>query len=142
MDWLPTLLGAAGARPDPAYPPDGMSLLPTLTQNAAPVPRKLYWRYNQKSQHATRDGDMKYLKIRENTFLFNVADDPLERANLRNRQPEVYRRLVQDYENWNATMLPEQPRPNGGFSADQLADHFGNERPPAPAGPGRGQAKQ
>jgi arylsulfatase A-like enzyme len=142
MDWLPTLLAAAGGRPDPAYPSDGMSLLPTLTQNAAPVSRKLYWRYNEKSQHATRDGDMKYLKIRENTFLFNVADDPLERANLRNRQPEVYRRLVQDYENWNATMLPEQPRPNGGFSADQLADHFGNERPPAPAGPGRGQAKQ
>jgi arylsulfatase A-like enzyme len=132
MDWLPTLLAAAGTKPDPAYPSDGMSLLPTLTQNAAPVSRKLYWRYNEKSQHATRDGDMKYLKIRENTFLFNVVDDPLERANLRNRQPEVYRRLVQDYENWNATMLPEQPRPNGGFTADQLADHFGNERPAGP----------
>jgi hypothetical protein len=82
-----------------------------------------------------RDGDMKWLKIRENTFLFNVVDDPLERANLRNRQPDVYRRLVQDYENWNATMLPEQPRPGGGFTADQLADHFGNDRPPLPAGP-------
>jgi len=132
MDWLPTLLAAAGTKPDPAYPSDGMSLLPALTQNAAPVSRKLYWRYNEKSQHATRDGDMKYLKIRENTFLFNVVEDPLERANLRDRQPEVYRRLVQDYENWNATMLPEQPRPNGGFTADQLADHFGNERPAGP----------
>ena len=47
MDWLPTLLAAAGTRPDPAYPPDGMNLLPTLTQNAAPVPRKLFWRYNE-----------------------------------------------------------------------------------------------
>jgi arylsulfatase A-like enzyme len=142
MDWLPTLLAAAGARPDPAYPPDGMSLLPALTQNAAPVSRKLYWRYNEKSQHATRDGDMKYLKIRENTFLFNVVDDPLERANLRNRQPEVYRRLVQDYENWNATMLPEQPRPNGGFTADVLADHFGNERPVSPPAAGPTPSKQ
>jgi len=137
MDWLPTLLAAAGARPDPAYPPDGISLLPALIQNAAPVPRKLYWRYNEKSQHAMRDGDMKYLKIRENTFLFNVVDDPLERANLKNRQPEVYRRLVQDYENWNATMLAEQPRPNGGFTADQLADHFGNERPARPPAAGK-----
>jgi len=137
MDWLPTLLAAAGTKPDPAYPPDGMSLLPALAQNAAPVSRKLYWRYNEKSQHAVRDGDAKYLKIRENTFLFNVVEDPLERANLKNRQPEVYRRLVQDYENWNATMLPEQPRANGGFTADQLADHFGNERPvpPPAAGP-------
>jgi arylsulfatase A-like enzyme len=137
MDWLPTLLAAAGTHADAAYPSDGISLLPALTQNAAPVSRKLYWRYNEKSQHATRDGDMKYLKIRENTFLFNVVEDPLERANLKNRQPEVYRRLVQDYENWNATMLAEQPRPNGGFTADQLADHFGNERPAPPpaAGP-------
>jgi len=33
MDWMPTLLAAAGAEPDPSYPPDGMNLLPTLTQN-------------------------------------------------------------------------------------------------------------
>jgi arylsulfatase A-like enzyme len=71
----PTLLAAAGAKPDPAYPSDGMSLLPALTQNAAPVSRKLYWRYNEKSQRALRDGDLKFLKIRENTFLFNVVED-------------------------------------------------------------------
>jgi arylsulfatase A-like enzyme len=28
MDWLPTLLAAAGTAPDPGYPPDGMDLLP------------------------------------------------------------------------------------------------------------------
>ena len=31
MDWLPTLLAAAGAAPDPAFPPDGINLLPVLT---------------------------------------------------------------------------------------------------------------
>jgi arylsulfatase A-like enzyme len=127
MDWMPTLLAAAGAQPDPAYPPDGMNLLPALTAQAAPVPRKLFWRYNQKSQRAMRDGDMKWLKIRENTFLFNVVEDPLERANLRTRQPDVYRRMVEDYEKWNSAMLPAQPTLGGGFTADQLADHFGNE---------------
>ncbi|HEX5432059.1 MAG TPA: sulfatase-like hydrolase/transferase [Bryobacteraceae bacterium] len=140
MDWLPTLLAAAGGAPDPAYPPDGMSLLATLTAQAPPVSRKLFWRYNQKAQHAVRDGDMKYLKIRENTFLFNVVDDPLERANLKNREPDVYRRLIQEFEEWNAAMLPEQPVSGGGFTADQLADHFGNERPTRP--PGAGRAKQ
>ena len=45
MDWLPTLLAAAGAASDPAYPPDGMNLLPVLTGNAAAVDRKLFWRY-------------------------------------------------------------------------------------------------
>jgi hypothetical protein len=42
MDWLPTLLAAAGVASDPAYPPDGMNLLPMLTDNAAAVDRKLF----------------------------------------------------------------------------------------------------
>jgi arylsulfatase A-like enzyme len=30
MDWLPTLLAAAGGAPDPQYPTDGENLLPIL----------------------------------------------------------------------------------------------------------------
>ena len=127
MDWLPTLLAAAGTQSDPAYPPDGMSLLPWLTGNSAPISRKLFWRYKNNAQQAMRDGDMKWLKIQDNTFLFNVVADPLERANLKERQPDVYRRMVNDYETWNATMLPEDPQsgtaPMG--NASQLADHYG-----------------
>ena len=122
MDWMPTLLAAAGAQPDPSYPLDGMSLLPALTQNAAPVSRKLFWRFKNDAQRAMRDGDMKWLQIGENTFLFNVVNDPLERANLKDRQPDVYRRLVSDYENWNAAMLPLDPASyTGGFG--NFADH-------------------
>ena len=128
MDWLPTLLGLAGTRPDPAYPSDGISLAPVLTRNAAPVSRKLYWRYKVNEQRAIRDGDMKWLKIGGNTFLFNVVDDPLERANLKDRQPDVYGRLAADYDAWNATMLPEDPKAASiGFTANQLADHFNNK---------------
>jgi hypothetical protein len=32
MDWFPTLLAAAGAAPDPDFPPDRIDLLPCLTQ--------------------------------------------------------------------------------------------------------------
>jgi len=128
MDWLPTLLAAAGLQPDPAYPSDGMNLLPPLT-NAALVPRKLFWRFRSNAQRAVRDGDMKWLKIAGNTFLFNVVDDPLERANLKARQPDVYQRLIAEYETWNATMLPEDPQATSAtFTADQLADHYGNIR--------------
>jgi hypothetical protein len=59
--------------------------------------------------------------------LFNVVDDPLERANLSKRQPEVYARMVAEYNAWNATMLPLDPETNSdAFSGKQLADHFGN----------------
>jgi arylsulfatase A-like enzyme len=130
MDWLPTLLAAAGSKPDPAYPSDGISLLPALTTSAPPVPRRLFWRYRFNEQRAVRDGDMKWLKIAGNTFLFNVVSDPLERANLKDREPETYRKLVADYEAWNATMLPEDPKAySHALFGDQLADHYGNKRP-------------
>ncbi len=126
MDWLPTLLEAGGTHADPEFPSDGMSLVRVLAGDELPISRKLYWRFHANTQRATRDGDMKWLKIRDNTFLFNVVSDPLERANLKEREPRVYQRLVREYEAWNATMLPENP---GSYSekinGKQWADHYG-----------------
>jgi arylsulfatase A-like enzyme len=139
MDWLPTLLAAAGIQPDPAYLPDGINLLPFLTQNATPVPRRVYWRYRSNAQQAVRDGDMKYLKLNDNTFLFNVVEDPLERANLKSHQPDVYQRLVGNYREWESTMLPLDPAAaTYGFHANQLADHYIPQTLGPPAGGGRG----
>ena len=130
MDWVPTLLAAAGTAPDPAYPPDGMNLLPVLTRHAPPVPRKLYWRYKANAQRAMRDGDLKFLKILDNTFLFNVVADPLERANLKDRQKDDYRRLVREWLDWNATMLPEiEESFTGGITGEETADHYGAKQP-------------
>ena len=53
-----------------------------------------------------RDGDWKYLKINDNEFLFDVVADPLERANLREREPELFARLAKAWEEWNDEMLP------------------------------------
>jgi arylsulfatase A-like enzyme len=109
MDWLPTLTAAAGTGPDAGSPTDGMNLLPVLTQGAPVHSRKLFWRYKANAQRAMRDGDYKVLKIAGNTFLFNVVDDPLERANLRSRFPEIYQRMTAEWTAWNKTMLPESP---------------------------------
>ncbi len=134
MDWMPTFLAAAGAMADPAFPLDGINLLPQLTEGAAPVSRRLYWRYHFNAQRAMREGDMKYLKIAGNEFLFNVADDPLERANLKARQPDVFKRMLQSYEEWNAAMLPDEGNISTGPMgyADELADHVGIVRPARP----------
>jgi arylsulfatase A-like enzyme len=126
MDWMPTLLAAAQTKPDSEYPVDGMNLLPTLTQNPALIPRKLFWRYKENKQRAVRDGNLKFLKILDNTFLFNVVEDPLERANLKVRQKDDYQRLEREWEEWNATMLPEMAESfTSGFDGEELADHFG-----------------
>jgi len=128
MDWMPTLLAAAGVEPAPDSPPDGADLFPVLTAKAGPMPRKLFWRYKFNSQSAVRDGDMKFLRIGKNTFLFNVAEDPLERANLKGMKPELYKRLLADWDAWNQTMLNDPKAGSVGFTSDQLADHFISER--------------
>jgi arylsulfatase A-like enzyme len=103
-----------------------MNLLPMLTEASGPAPRKLFWRYKTNAQRAVRDGGFKYLKIRENTFLFNVADDPRERANLKERRKDLFDRMVSEWVAWNDTMLPEIPDSFGEtYTAAQLADHIG-----------------
>jgi arylsulfatase A-like enzyme len=130
MDWLPTLVAAGGGAPDPAYPTDGENLLPTLTGGAAPRPRKLYFRFRPGQQRAVRDGDMKYLRVEGNEFLFNVAKDPRERANLKGRQPDVFARLKADWETWEKGVLPQKPGEQGyRHPGDALADHIGRVNP-------------
>jgi arylsulfatase A-like enzyme len=129
MDWCPTLLAAAGAAPDPAYPPDGINLMPALT-GAVQVERKLFWRYKTNWQRAARIGDYKFLKILDNTFLFNVVEDPLERANLKDRRRDIYDRLVAEWHDWNAGMLPEIAESFiEAYTGAELADRYGAQKP-------------
>jgi arylsulfatase A-like enzyme len=142
MDWMPTLLAAAGTAPDPAYPPDGENLLPNLTGRAPPHPRKLYWRYRAGGQRALRDGDWKYLKLANNEFLFDVVTDPRERANLKDRHKDVFERLKSDWVAWSNTMLPERPRPAAyGQPGNVLPEHIGRTNP-APIDPPTGGAQR
>ena len=111
MDWLPTLLAAAGGPPDSDYRSDGENLLDVLTGAAPPRPRKLYWRFRAKDQAAARDGDWKYLRMDGEEFLFNIRQDPRERANLKDKEKPTFERLRADYAAWDATMLRYPPSP-------------------------------
>lgn len=126
MDWLPTLLAAAGGAPDPDYPTDGRNLLPTLLGQAKPYERTVLWRYKANAQRAIRSGDWKYLKIGGNEFLFDVVKDQRERANLAKRHPEVFARLKAQWEQWDKEMLPitAEVRTHG-VSGNVQADRYG-----------------
>jgi arylsulfatase A-like enzyme len=126
MDWLPTLLAAAGGAPDPAYPPDGQNLLPTLLGQAKPRERTVLWRYKANAQRAIRSGDWKYLKIGGNEFLFDVVKDQRERANLAKRHPDVFAKLKAQWEQWDKEMLPiTADVRTHGVSGDVQADRYG-----------------
>ena len=106
MDWLPTLIAAAGGEPDADYKPDGDNLLPVILGVDKPYSRTLFWRYKANKQRAVRSGNWKYLKIAENEFLFDVVADQHERANLSSKYPDVFNNLKQQWEAWHSTMLP------------------------------------
>lgn len=125
MDWLPTLLGAAKRTPDPAYPTDGIDLFPLL-RSGNTAERTLYWRYKGNHQRAMLRGAYKYLRILDNEYLFNVDEDPLERANLHSRMPDVFEDMKWSWAAWNHTMLPQIDASfTEAVMAEEQADHIG-----------------
>ncbi len=106
MDFLPTLLAAAGAPSDPAFPPDGENLLPILTGQAQQRPRRLFWRHKVADQAAVRDGDWKYLRLGGKEHLFDLSRDERERADRKAEEPARLAALRDAWAAWNATMLP------------------------------------
>ena len=133
MDWTPTFLALAGTTPDTDYPTDGIDLRPILKGEETPE-RALFWRFNKLDQEAVRMGRWKYLKIGENSFLFDLIEDPMERANLKSRRPEIYQNLKTKYERWNAEMLYDPSVPSFGNASNLWADRFGvtNDLPEIP----------
>ena len=125
MDWLPTFLAAADTAPDPAHPSDGFDLAGALA--GEPVPeRTLFWRFSNYGQRAARHGRHKFLEIAGNSFLFDVVGDPMERANLKEREPAIFAALRDEWEAWNATMLPLDPAAQThGFNGRDLAEYYG-----------------
>ncbi len=106
MDWSATMLDAAGVSGDPAYPLDGVSLMPVLRDASHGFERPLHWRMNHRGQQAMRDGDWKYLRVDGNDYLFDLSADERERANLGGKEPARLARMRADWEAWNATMPP------------------------------------
>lgn len=105
MDWVPTLLRAAGGPQLADDETDGLDIMPLIEGKAPLKPRSLCWRFKSNEQSALREGDWKYLKVGGNEWLFDLGKDQRERANMRLVEPAIFTRLKAKYEAWNATML-------------------------------------
>ena len=106
MDWVATLLDTAGVPAHRDYPLDGMSLLKNLEAPERVVGRELFWRMKFRDQKAMRSGAWKWLSIEGNEYLFDLAKDPRERANLAKRLPEKFSELRSRYRAWESSMPP------------------------------------
>ncbi|MBV9927722.1 MAG: sulfatase-like hydrolase/transferase [Acidobacteria bacterium] len=104
MDWTATILAAAGARPHPDYPLDGVDLLPVMRGRREPFERTLFWRNDV--QGAARSGRWKYLKEDAKTErLFDLQIDEREQADWRGARGEIFERLKAEYQRWESQML-------------------------------------
>jgi arylsulfatase A-like enzyme len=122
MDWSATVLDAAGTPAHPDHPLDGVSLLGVLRDPAHTFARALHWRMNHRQQRALRDGDWKYLKVDEHEYLFNLAHDERERANLGGLEPARLAGMRAQWEAWNATMpvIPSDATVSLGYSVKDM----------------------
>ena len=109
MDWTGTLFAAAGARPRPQHPLDGIDLLPFVRARGAqaPVARTLFWRFG--NQSAARRGDLKYFNDGSAEYLFDLAADVRENGDLKKTRPREFEQLRAEFAGWDRQVLPRPP---------------------------------
>ncbi|HEX7382398.1 MAG TPA: sulfatase-like hydrolase/transferase [Nevskiaceae bacterium] len=122
MDWMPTMLAAAGVEADQGYPLDGMDLSSLLDDPTWSVERTLYWRMKHRNQAACVDGRWKYLRVDGHEYLFDVVTDGRERANQAKRQPERLVNMRKRWEAWARTMpgIPGDAQVHLVFSEEDM----------------------
>ena len=104
MDWTATILGVTGTAADPAFPLDGENLMPVCTGQRAPYDRTLFWRV--RGFDAARIGAWKYLKDDSGEHLFDLANDPGEKSDLRATRPDRFDAIRRLHRDWDSGMLP------------------------------------
>jgi len=97
------MLALGGASADPRYPLDGVDLLPLCQGRPVQMDRTLFWRTRE--EEAAREEAWKYLRTAEGELLFDISNDPGERANLAAYHPEKLARLRNQFHRWNSEML-------------------------------------
>ncbi len=122
MDWSATLLHEAGVAAPPQAPLDGVPLHAVLRDPAHRFARPLYWRMNHRGQRALRNGDWKYLRVDGMDYLFNLAADERERANLAAHEPARLAALRADWEAWNRSLpaIPPDASISLGYGAKDM----------------------
>lgn len=125
VDWYPTLLKLGGAKADQKLAVDGLDLWPTLTQGR-PSPHDVILLNTTPNSGAIRGGDWKLVARagpddpdgkpnkpagKPAVELFNLKDDPYEKTNLADRNPEKVKELTTRLAAFAKQAVPPKVRP-------------------------------
>ena len=109
MDLTASFLRAAGAKVDEL---DGVDLLQHVESGSNDFSRTLFWRARrgERTWKAVRDGDLKYVYVKRTAdspteeWLFDLATDPYEKTNLKEKRTEDFGKLKAKLVAWEAKM--------------------------------------
>lgn len=106
MDVLPTLLSIANISTEHKF--DGMDFSKTLFANKKLKNRSTFWRY--RNQWVAREGNWKYLKIKDQEYLFNLQKDVQEHTDLKEANSKKIEYLKSLMNIWESEMdtYPQQ----------------------------------
>jgi uncharacterized sulfatase len=107
IDILPTVVAATGSSLPTDRVIDGVNLLPFLRKDAAPQhERALYWRDGPYRTVQDQEWKLIVAERPKKTWLFNLHEDPTEKANLVAQRPDKLAQLNALLEAHHAKMPP------------------------------------
>ena len=120
IDWMPTLLAAAGVECEPGGRMDGLDLLPMLRGSADLPERTLF--FEHEGHRAARRGPWKAVALREAPWeLYRIDRDRSELHDVASGNPERLEALTQAWTQW-AESIDALPFPRD-YQVDYLPRH-------------------
>jgi arylsulfatase A len=139
VDYFPTMVELAGARPGADHPVDGHSLVPLLEHGRSREleARPLFWHYPHYSNQggapagAVRLGDYKLIEFYEDNRLelFNLAEDIGEQKNLVRRLPNKAAELHGLLKQWRVSVDAAMPQANPSYDPEKADQHLTGAQP-------------
>jgi len=125
IDFFPTIMELAGVKGDGRQVPDGVSLVPLLTEKGVLKREAIYWHYPHyhstggKPSGAVRQGDWKLIEFYEDgkRELYNLKDDIGEKTDLSGKMPAKTKELGGMLSGWRKAVDAQMPTPNPDYKA-------------------------
>ena len=106
LDIFATVASAAKAEKYIKNEIDGVNLIPYLSGNKSGLPHEyLYWKNPDKDIDVIRDDRYKYLRIKNDEYIFDLKKDISEESNIIDLSKPIYDRLKSQFKLWEKDMI-------------------------------------
>lgn len=108
LEFVPTLLAAAGSQGPEGVKMDGFNMLPILRGEAKSPRQEMFWQ--RRGDKAARFENWKWLESAKGNGLYDLSTDLGEQHDLTAEKPEVAKMMRERFAKWRAEMDVSEPR--------------------------------